>query len=127
VSAARQIRVLDLEVGPQLAIVRGEGTAHAVVWPGIDAQLRSMHCLRLAPGASTIELSHPSEAVYYVVDGHGSVRDPATGDSSALRPGSMFHVDPGTSYVIAAESEPFELVGGPSPADGSLYPSAQGD
>jgi quercetin dioxygenase-like cupin family protein len=126
VSAAGQIQVLDLEIGPQLAIVRGEGSAHAVVWPGVDAQLRSMHCVRLAPGATTIELSHPSEAVYYVVRGVGSVSDPAAGETEPLREGSMFHVDPGTVYVIEAGAQPIELVGGPSPADDSLYERAAG-
>jgi quercetin dioxygenase-like cupin family protein len=121
-----EIQILDLEVGPPLALIRGEGSAHAVVWPGTGAQLRSMHCLRLAPGASTIELSHPAEAVYYVVAGRGTVSDLAGADSHAVHPGSMFHIDPDTTYVIAAEAEPLELVGGPSPADPSLYPSPEG-
>jgi quercetin dioxygenase-like cupin family protein len=126
--SASEIQVLDLEVGPQLSIVRGDGSAHAVVWPGVDARLRSMHCLRLSAGASTIELSHPSDAVYYVVRGGGWVSEPTSGSASreVLREGSMFHVDAGTSYVIAAGEESIELVGGPSPADDSLYPSDEG-
>ncbi|MGH2869558.1 MAG: hypothetical protein ACRDNK_18585 [Solirubrobacteraceae bacterium] len=116
-----QIQVVALEDGPPLAIVEGEGSAHAVIWPGIGAQLRSIHRIELAAGASTIKLRHPSEAVYYVIGGSGETVDVDAAEAEALRPGSMVHIDPGTMYVLSAGEHGLSLVGGPSPPDPALY------
>jgi quercetin dioxygenase-like cupin family protein len=107
--------------GPALGIVAGEGSARAVVWPGMGAQLRSMHRISLGPGARTIELRHPSDAVYYVIFGSGAAVDRTSGGRDALVEGSMVHVDAGTPYELAAAGDGMELVGGPCPADASLY------
>jgi quercetin dioxygenase-like cupin family protein len=116
-----QIQILSAAEGPGLAIVEGPGHAHAVVWPGMGATLRSIHIISLESRARTIELSHPSEAVYYVAGGSGEAIDVVTGARETLRRGSMVHVDPGTTYVLAADEEGMRLVGGPSPPDLSLY------
>ena len=58
-----------------LPIVEGSGTAWAVVWPGVGAQSRSLHRISLACRARTVELRHPMEAVYYVIDGTAVVVD----------------------------------------------------
>jgi quercetin dioxygenase-like cupin family protein len=105
---------------PRLPIVNG-GEAYAVVWPGVGAEMRSMNRISLKPGGSTIRLSHPMEAVYYVMDGDGTVSDPDAGTSDALVTGSMIHVEPGTAYVYKAGGKGMELVGGPCPADPALY------
>lgn len=115
------VMVLDAAEGPELAIVVGEGVAQAAVWPGTGAQARSMHVLSLGPGAHTVELSHPADAVYAVLDGDGTVAEPPHGAPAELREGSMFHVDAGTPYVIAAGRAGLRLVGGPAPADPALY------
>ena len=120
-ASADQIQIIDAARGPELAIVEGEGRAHAVVWPGVGAQQRSLHVISLAPGARTVELSHRSEAVYHVGGGSGEAVEARSGERYALRPGSMVHVDPGTAYVLAAGEEGMEVVGGPSPPDLSLY------
>ena len=39
--------------------------------------------------------------------------------------GSMTDVDPGTPYLVTASADGLDLVGGPSPADDSLYESAR--
>jgi quercetin dioxygenase-like cupin family protein len=119
-----EIQVVAMQDGPALAIVEGEGTAHAVIWPGIGAQLRSIHRIELARGASTIRLRHPSEAVYYVIEGSGETVDVDAAETKALRPGSMVHVDPGTTYVLSAGEQGLSLVGGPSPPDPALYEGA---
>ncbi|MDQ6817464.1 MAG: hypothetical protein M3018_08670 [Actinomycetota bacterium] len=116
-----QIQILSAAEGPRLAIVRGPGHAHAVVWPGMGANLRSIHSISLESGARTIELSHPSEAVYYVAAGSGEAIDVVTGAREKLGRGSMVHVDPGTAYVLSAGEEGMRVVGGPSPPDLSLY------
>ncbi len=121
--AVAGITILDGSSGPELPIVDGDGEAHAVVWPGTGARARSLHRVRLRPGARTIPLLHPSEAVYYVMDGAGTVSDRSTGEAQPLRTGSMFHVDPQTTYVAEAGEDGMELVGGPAPADPSLYES----
>jgi quercetin dioxygenase-like cupin family protein len=117
-----EVRVLDAgEACPALPLVDGEGVARAVIWPGVGAELRSMHRIRLAPGARTIQLRHPMEAVYYVMSGAGAVRDPDDPNPRPLVEGAMVHVEPGTAYVFEAGTPGVELLGGPCPADPALY------
>jgi quercetin dioxygenase-like cupin family protein len=120
-ASAEEIKVVPLERGPTLEIVEGTGRAHAVIWPGMGAQLRSIHMIELAAGARTIALRHPSEAVYYVIDGGGEVVDVGDGQSQPLRPGSMAHIDAATTYSFGAGADGLSLVGGPSPPDPALY------
>jgi quercetin dioxygenase-like cupin family protein len=116
-----EIRILDGSGGPELPIIDGEGSARAIVWPGIGAETRSLHRIRLGSGSSTVTLSHPSEAVYYVIDGTGSAHDAGSGDSHELRPGAMFHIDAGTPYEVVAGDDGLEVIGGPAPADPAMY------
>jgi hypothetical protein len=109
---------------PRLPIVAGPGEAYAVVWPGMGAEMRSMHRISLKSGGATIPLRHPMEAVYAVIGGAGTVRDPDTGATEPLADGAMFHVEPGTAYVVAAGAEGLELVGGPCPIDPAIYRNA---
>lgn len=104
-----------------LPIVNGEGTARALVWPGIGARSRSMHWITLQPSARTIPLVHPMEAVYYVLSGTASLLDHDAGTAHEAVIGSMIFVEPRTTYVIAAEGETVELLGGPCPPDPELY------
>ena len=106
---------------PALPLVDGEGVARAVIWPGIGAQLRSMHRISLAPGARTIPQRHPMEAVYYVMSGGGIVSRPRAPTEQPLVEGAMVHVEPGTAYVLEAGPEGIEILGGPCPADPALY------
>jgi quercetin dioxygenase-like cupin family protein len=119
--ASDAIQVLPLDEGRPLAIVEGDGSAHAVVWPGMGAQLRSIHRIDLSAGARTVPMRHPHEAVYYVMEGAGEALDADSGASEAVRRGSMVHVDPGTTYVLSAGADGMSLVGGPSPPDHGLY------
>jgi mannose-6-phosphate isomerase-like protein (cupin superfamily) len=120
----REVVVTGAGAGPALEIVAGEGSAHAVVWPGMGARLRSMNLISLGREARTIEMTHPGDAVYYVIAGGGAAVDRTVGERSALVEGSMVHVDAGTSYELVAGAEGMELVGGPCPADASLYEGA---
>jgi quercetin dioxygenase-like cupin family protein len=120
-AAGKEIQVVALDQGPGLDIVAGEGRAHAVIWPGMGAQLRSIHRIELSPGASTISLRHPSEAVYYVMGGSGEALDVGGGEARPLRRGSMAHIDAETTYRFVAGEEGMSLVGGPSPSDPALY------
>ena len=72
VSAERAIQIFDGDAGPELPIVKGAGVARAVIWPGMQARARSLHRIQLDDGAATIDLGHPSDAVYYVIAGTGS-------------------------------------------------------
>ena len=108
---------------PRLPLVAGAGEAYAVVWPGVGAEMRSMHRISLGPGSATVPQRHPMEAVYAVIGGGGAVRDPDTGGVEALVDGAIFHVEPGTAYVVEAGAGGMELVGGPCPADPALYRS----
>jgi mannose-6-phosphate isomerase-like protein (cupin superfamily) len=121
-----EVVVTSAAEGPDLAIVAGEGTARAVIWPGMGAELRSMHRISLRRDARTIEMTHPSDAVYYVIAGGGEAVDRETGEGSALVLGSMVHVDAGTPYALVAGGEGMELIGGPCPADPSLYEGLSG-
>jgi quercetin dioxygenase-like cupin family protein len=120
-SSADTVQVLDV-AGPELPLVEGEGRAQAVVWPGVGAQLRSMHVISLGAGSRTVDQRHAGEAVYYAIEGSGQVWDPTEGERQPLVTGSMVHVEPGTAYAIEAGADGLKLVGGPSPVDLSLYP-----
>jgi quercetin dioxygenase-like cupin family protein len=118
----RHVVVLDADDQcPHLPIVEGGGQALAVVWPGVGASMRSMHRISLRPGGSTVRMSHPMEAAYYVMGGSGTVVAPDTGDATPLVDGSMIHVEPGTAYLYQAGENGMELIGGPCPADPALY------
>lgn len=106
---------------PDLGLVEGAGFSRAVVWPGVGAHKRSMHRICLEADARTAVQQHPTEAVYYVIAGGGAVAEPAAGDRQPLRPGSMVHVEAGTSYVLSAGPDGCDLVGGPCPPDERLY------
>ena len=106
---------------PELPIVEGEGKAHAIIWPGVGAEIRSMHRFSLGAGARTIELRHPMEAVYYIISGSGSVSGPAERADESLVEGSMIFVEPSTAYVIQAGEGGIEVLGGPCPPDPSMY------
>jgi len=121
-TSALCVAVLDAdERCPRLPLVAGQGEAYAVVWPGVGAAMRSMHRIWLGAGSATLPQRHPMEAVYSVIGGGGTVRDPDTGAAEPLVDGAMFHVDPGTAYVIEAGAGGIELVGGPCPPDPALY------
>ncbi len=107
---------------PTLPLVDGEGTATAIIWPGVGAQFRSMHQIVLAAGSSTIPQRHPNEAVYHVTTGTAEVRDLDTDEVAVLTVGSMVHVEPGTGYVFVAGRDGAEILGGPCPPDPALYP-----
>jgi quercetin dioxygenase-like cupin family protein len=118
---SQEIQVVALEEGPALDLVEGEGRAHAVIWPGMGAQLRSIQRIELSAGARTTVMQHPHEAVYYVIDGAGEVLETSSGEAQPLRPGSMAHIDLQTGYRFAAGEAGLSLVGGPSPPDPALY------
>ena len=121
-----EVVVASADEGPELAIVAGAGSAHAVIWPGMGAELRSMHRISLAGDSRTMEMTHPSDAVYYVISGGGEAVDRATGERGELTRGSMVHVDGGTPYELVAGAQGMELIGGPCPADPSLYEGVAG-
>lgn len=106
---------------PPLPLIDGEGEATAIVWPGIGAHMRSLHRFVLSAGSQTVVQRHPSEAVYYLRNGSAEVADMDVGERSPLTAGSMVHVEPDTSYVFLAGDGGAEIVGGPCPADPSLY------
>jgi quercetin dioxygenase-like cupin family protein len=112
--------VTPQEWGPDLALVRG-GTWREIIGAGVDARCRSLHHLDLGAASSTVDLAHPGEAVYYVVEGSASVVERlASGEvRHPLVEGSMFHIRPGACYSIESASGA-RLVGGPSPVDPTL-------
>ena len=121
-----EVVVAAADQGPELRIVAGDGDAHAVIWPGMGAELRSMHRISLGGGARTIEMTHPADAVYYVISGAGEAVDREAGEHGALIEGSMVHVDAGTPYELVARGQGMELIGGPCPPDASLYEGVGG-
>ena len=122
-----QIQVLDAgDSCPSLPLVDGEGSARAVVWPGVGAKHRSLHLFELPVGGRTVEMKHPIEAVYYVIAGTALALDLADGAEQTATTGSMIFIEPGTPYVISADGDHARFVGGPCPPDPSLYPDGHG-
>jgi len=108
-----------------LPLIASGGEAVAVVWPGVGSRHRSLHRLLLDPGGRTIDLQHPSEAVYYVRAGSAAVTDGDSGARHDLVEGSMVHVDPSTAHRFEAGEGGAEIVGGPCPPDPSIYESRE--
>lgn len=106
---------------PDLPIVQGEGKAKAVVWPGTGARFRTFQIIELRTGSRTIPLSHRSDAAYYVMQGAGEILDLGTGARNDLGEGAMVHIDADDRYQFLAGSSGLMLLGGPCPADESLY------
>lgn len=106
---------------PTLPLVRGRGTARALVWPGMGARCRSLHHIQLEPGSRTIDFRHEGEAVYYVLSGAAIVTDVENERGAEASAGSVIHVEPSTLYFIAADGGETTIVGGPCPPDPSLY------
>jgi quercetin dioxygenase-like cupin family protein len=122
-AAGDRVVVLDAhdDACPSLPIVEGDGEARAIVWPGMGARHRSMHRVRLGAGSRTVALRHPGEAVWYVIEGAGSVTDGDGGDAQEIVAGSMVHVGPGDGYRLVAGDSGLRLAGGPCPPDPALY------
>jgi quercetin dioxygenase-like cupin family protein len=117
-----QVRVVRSDADrPLLELVDGDGEARAIIWPGMGAELRSVHRIILGVGSRTVEQRHPGEAVYYLKSGDARVHDLATGENFELVRGSMIHVEPETPYQFTAEGDGAEIIGGPCPHDPSLY------
>ncbi len=117
-----RVRILrDDEDAPELPIVEREGRAWVVVWPGLDAHLRSIHHISLGPAGRTVQLEHPMESVYYVMSGGATASDNSFDRRLDLSAGSMAHIGADTRYVFEAGPEGAELIGGPCPADERLY------
>jgi mannose-6-phosphate isomerase-like protein (cupin superfamily) len=117
------IRVLDTAGDlPELPIVEGKGAAKVVMWPGNGARFRSFHHITLHEGASTIAQSHPSDCVYYTIQGVGSVTDVKTERSFPVEEGAMLHIDAGDTYrIVADKGASLTVLGGPCPPDEALY------
>ena len=105
--------------GPHLDLVRGVGRAQALVHPGVGATMRAMHRLELEGDSTTVDLEHPSDAVYYVLSGVG--RAISDGRELELTEGTMIHIDAATPYRLQAGFAGVSVVGGPAPADPALY------
>lgn len=116
------VKVLDADDRcPLLPLVDGQGYARAVIWPGVGAEQRSMHLFSLEGGSKTVEMSHASEATYYVIDGAAISIDRSDGSEQHAEAGSMIFVEPLTPYVISASDSGVRFVGGPCPPDPRLY------
>ena len=119
----KTVRVIDSSAGcPEIPIVVGRGNAKVLMWPGNDARFRTFHIVTLESGARTVSLSHESDAVYYVMGGTGTIVDMKSAVVSPLAEGAMIHIDAGDAYQFMADNDvPFRILGGPCPADHSLY------
>jgi mannose-6-phosphate isomerase-like protein (cupin superfamily) len=119
---SESIQVIDSVHSQEIPIVDGIGNAKVVVWPGTGARHRTFQVINLGENSKTVQLCHPeSDAAYYVLKGQGSVFDIGTGQSHDLGEGGMVHIDAKDRYQFVASSSGMDLLGGPCPADISLY------
>ncbi len=116
------VRVIDSATeGVEIPLVEGQGNAQVVLWPGNGAKYRSFHLFSLDKSDRTVELSHESDCVYYVMHGSGTVLDLATDDRQPLGEGTMIHIDAADRYRIEAGEDGIKFLGGPCPPDEKLY------
>jgi mannose-6-phosphate isomerase-like protein (cupin superfamily) len=119
---SESIQVIDSVHSQEISIVDGIGNAKVVVWPGTGARHRTFQVINLGENSKTVQLCHPeSDAAYYVLKGQGAVFDIETGQSHDLDEGGMVHIDAKDRYQFVASSSGMDLLGGPCPADISLY------
>ncbi len=117
-----KVRVIDSRGElPEVCIVEGTGWAKAIVWPGNGARYRTFQVIHLGAGSSTRSLDHPTDSVYYVMQGAGVVEDVKIKAQTTIVEGSMIHIDAGDHYRIRASETGLELLGGPCPADQRWY------
>jgi mannose-6-phosphate isomerase-like protein (cupin superfamily) len=123
VQPANCARVVDSAIGcPEIPIIVGSGNARVVMWPGNNAQFRTFQIITLKCGARTIRLHHGSDAAYYVMSGAGSIVDLVSSEVFPLAEGAMLHIDAGDAYEFRADvGQDLKILGGPCPADESLY------
>jgi mannose-6-phosphate isomerase-like protein (cupin superfamily) len=119
---SESIQVIDSVHSQEIPIVDGIGNAKVVVWPGTGARHRTFQVINLGENSKTVQLCHPeSDAAYYVLKGQGSVFDVGTGEVQELGEGGMVHIDAKDRYQFVASASGMDLLGGPCPADISLY------
>jgi mannose-6-phosphate isomerase-like protein (cupin superfamily) len=119
---SESIQVIDSVHSQEIPIVDGIGNAKVVVWPGTGARHRTFQMINLGENSKTVQLCHPeSDAAYYVLKGQGSVFDIGTGEAQELGEGGMVHIDAKDRYQFVASASGMDLLGGPCPADISLY------
>ena len=119
---SESIQVIDSVHSQEIPIVDGIGNAKVVVWPGTGARHRTYQVINLGENSKTVQLCHPeSDAAYYVLKGQGSVFDVGTGEAQELGEGGMVHIDAKDRYQFVASASGMDLLGGPCPADISLY------
>jgi quercetin dioxygenase-like cupin family protein len=118
------VRVIDASQSREIPIVDGAGSARVVIWPGMGAMYRTFQVIELKGASKTKPLRHPSsDAAYYVLDGEGKVLDVATGEYQELAEGGMVHIDANDQYQFVAGGKGLSILGGPCPADATLYES----
>jgi quercetin dioxygenase-like cupin family protein len=116
------VQVFDASHAREIPLVEGVGSAKVVIWPGMGANFRTLQIITLGEHAKTVPLRHPgSDAAYYVIKGQGKVFDTETGESQELIEGGMVHIDANDGYQFIASSSGMRILGGPCPADASLY------
>jgi mannose-6-phosphate isomerase-like protein (cupin superfamily) len=119
---SESIQVIDASHSREIPIVDGIGNAKVVIWPGMGAHYRTLQVITLGEHSKTVQLCHPeSDAAYYVIKGQGKVLNIQTGKSQDLGEGGMVHIDAKDGYQFIASSSGMRIIGGPCPADASLY------
>lgn len=102
-----------------LEIVSEGGSFREIVGASCGATERSLYEVVLNPRALVEPLTHPGDAVYYVVSGVATVSDFNTGEGRDLVDGAMVHVAGNSTYQLSSATGA-RLVGGPSPVDPGL-------
>jgi quercetin dioxygenase-like cupin family protein len=120
VSTGNQVMVVPAGVyAAEFDIVSEGGTYREMVGSACGATERSLYEVVLPPSGRVQPLTHPGDAVYYVVSGTATVTGFNADESSELTPGAMVHVAGGSTYQLSS-TDGARLVGGPSPVDPGL-------
>lgn len=101
--------------GPELPVIRGNGSCREIVGARIECDLRSLYRFELESLSQTVQFHHPGEAVYYVHSGGVEVTV-GTEPAFPVTAGGMIHLQPETLYSFATVGGAL-VIGGPAPVD----------
>jgi|AntRauTorcE11898_2_1112593.scaffolds.fasta_scaffold21724_2 quercetin dioxygenase-like cupin family protein len=100
-----------------------EGTAKAIIWPGMGAKYGVMNYFVMKPGGENVPHKHDdSEDMFYIAQGQGVVADLDNNIEHPIEAGCFVYVEPGTMHAAKSYGpDDYISIGGPTPPDPEMF------